>query len=268
MAYLSREQGQNIYYESHGEGDFAVVLIHGWGMSGRTWDYTLPALLAAGHRTVTIDHRGCGQSDKDFADVGISAIAGDVVALVKELGLKQVILNGWSLGGAVAVEAASTLGSQCIGLALTCAATPAYIQKADFPHGGTEEDMAGTVAGLYADRVNVLAGISAGVCASEVSPNVVQWMENIFLQGSPTAVETIAELGPLDQRDMLGALTIPIVSFIGAQDGVVDPNVCRSVKDYNANAQMIEFADSGHAPFIDETERYNTELLSFVASNS
>ena len=62
---------------------------------------------AAGHRVVLIDHRGCGESSKDFADMGIEAIAGDVVALVEHLGLSKVVLNGWSLGGSVVVAAAT-----------------------------------------------------------------------------------------------------------------------------------------------------------------
>ncbi|MEM8496766.1 MAG: alpha/beta hydrolase [Pseudomonadota bacterium] len=264
MAYLAREQGQNVYYEDYGTGDKAIVLIHGWGMGVRTWDYTLPALNAAGHRVVLIDHRGCGKSDKDFNDMSINSIAGDVCALVEELGLASVVLNGWSLGGAVAVAAADTLGDRCAGVALTCAATPLYLQRDDFPHGGTEEAMAGTVAGLDADRVNFLMGLSQGVCATEVGPVVEQWMWEIFMEASPLAVATIAELGPLDQRDTLAGLNVPIVSFVGAKDVVVDPEICRSVSRFNSMANVVEFEESGHAPFIDEAERYNNELLAFL----
>ena len=139
MAYLEREQNKQVYFEDYGSGDNAIVLIHGWGMGVRTWDYTLPALVAAGYRVVALDHRGCGKSDMDFADMGIASIAGDVVAIVKSLGLKQVVLNGWSLGGAVAVEAASQLGETCCGLVLTCGATPVYFQKSDYPYGGTAQ---------------------------------------------------------------------------------------------------------------------------------
>ncbi len=266
MAYLTREQGQNVYYEDYGTGDKAIMLIHGWGMGVRAWDYTLPALSAAGHRVVLIDHRGCGKSDKDFNDMSINSIAGDVCALVDELGLTSVVLNGWSLGGAVAVAAADTLGDRCAGVALTCAATPLYLQRDDFPHGGTEEAMAETVAGINADRVNFLMGLSQGVCATEVGPVVEQWMWEIFMEASPLAVATIAELGPLDQRDTLAGLNVPIVSFVGAKDVVVDPEICRSVSGFNSRANVVEFEESGHAPFIDEAARYNSELLAFLGS--
>lgn len=266
MAYLERENGHRVYYEDYGSGDSAILLIHGWGMNLRAWDYSLDALIEEGFRVVALDHRGCGESDKDFADLGIAAIAADAVALAAHLKLERVVLNGWSLGGAVAVEAASELGARCAGLFLTCAASPAYLQKSDFPYGGTDQALADTLVAMSADRVNFLAAMSQGVCASEVSDDVIRWMLAMFLKSSPQAAKSLAELGPLDQRGTLASLEMPIVSLVGAKDQVVDPQVCRSVIEYNAGAKLLEFEDSGHAPFIDETSRYNSELISFIRS--
>lgn len=264
MAFLERENGRRVYYEDNGSGERAVILVHGWGMSLRMWDYTLPALTAAGYRVVALDHRGCGQSDKDFADMGIDAIAGDVQALVSELGLQRVILNGWSLGGAVVVAAAAGLGDACGGLVLTCGATPAYLQKPDFPYGGTEDALAATLEALAADRAAFLMALSEGVCAAEVSPAVTNWMWQSFMDASPMAARALAELGPLDQRALLASLSVPILAFVGGKDGVVDPAVCRSVAEFNPGAEVMEFPDAGHAPFIEETARYNRELLHFL----
>ena len=68
MARLKVDGEKSIYFEDVGSGDKALILIHGWGMSGRTWDSVLIPLLDAGLRVITIDHRGCGRSDHDFAD--------------------------------------------------------------------------------------------------------------------------------------------------------------------------------------------------------
>jgi non-heme chloroperoxidase len=266
MSSLAREDGKQVYFEDYGSGDSAVLLVHGWGMSLRAWDYTLPALTAAGHRVVLLDHRGCGQSSKDFADMGLEAIVGDVVALVEHLGLQRVVLNGWSLGGAVVVAAAHQLGTRCSGLVLTCGATPCYLQKPDYPHGGTDEALAETLAAMAADRVNFLAALSAGVFASEVSQQVIDWNWNIFMQSSPLAAQALGDLGPLDQRDILAGLQVPVLSYIGGQDAVVDPAVCRSVGDYAGNVTLVECAESGHAPFIEQCDFYNHELLNFVAA--
>ena len=263
MSFLETDTGGRVYYENYGHGDTALVLVHGWGMSVRTWDHVLPALAAAGLRVVLIDHRGCGASDKDFADMGIQAIAGDVVAIVEALSLRKVVLNGWSLGGAVVVEAASRLGSACAGLVLTGGATPAYVQKPDFPYGGTEEDMAGTLAGLAQDRVNFLQGLSQVICAKDVGANIENWFWQIFLQSSPLAAQTLGELASLDQREQLAGLTMPILSFVGDQDGFVAPDICRWVGAHNSNAKVVEFEGVGHAPFIEAQDEYLEALLQF-----
>lgn len=267
MSHLARDNGKTIYYEDHGAGDSAVVLVHGWGATVRAWDYTLPGLAAAGHRVVLLDHRGCGRSSKDFSDMSIEAIAGDVVALIEHLGLASVVLNGWSLGGAVVVAAAAQLGERCRGIVLTCGATPCYVQKADYPHGGTNEILEGTLAAMNADRVNFLAALSAGICASEVSPQVVDWMWHMFLQSSPLAAQSLGALGSLDQRAELAALQVPVLNVVGGLDAVVDPAVCRSVADYATDVTLVECAASGHAPFIEESELYHTELHKFISKH-
>src|SRR3546814_19705195 len=105
MARLAVEGTREIHYDHHKGGDGTpVVLVHGWGMNGRVWDYVLPYLLQAGHDVVVADQRACGRSDRDFTDVGIEALGSDVVALVEHLGLAKVVLNGWSLGGARSEE--------------------------------------------------------------------------------------------------------------------------------------------------------------------
>ena len=71
MALLEVEPGQNIYYEHYRGSGTPVVLVHGWGMTVRCWDLTLPALLDAGNEVVAFDERCCGHSDKDFSDASI-----------------------------------------------------------------------------------------------------------------------------------------------------------------------------------------------------
>jgi pimeloyl-[acyl-carrier protein] methyl ester esterase len=267
MAYLEREDGKQVYYEDYGFGDSALVLIHGWGMSVRTWDHVVPAVSAAGHRIVLMDHRGCGRSDMDFDDMGIKAIAGDIVALVDHLGLANVILNGWSLGGAVVVEAASRLGERCNALVLTGGATPIYVEKPDLPLGGTAEGMAETLAALNADRVNFFQGLSQVVCAKEVGETIENWFRDIFLESSPLAGQTLAELADLDQREILLNLDLPILSFVGDQDGFVAPDIPRWVADKHPRTKLVEYEGVGHAPFIEEQADYLAQLLVFVSEN-
>ena len=265
MAYLERKAGKRIYFEDYGEGDTAVVLVHGWGMSVRTWDFNLNAIREAGHRVVLLDHRGCGLSDKDFSDFSIEAIAEDLTALVDHLDLEKVVLNGWSLGGAVVMQAAHDLGARCAGVVLTCGATPAYLSKPDYPHGGEEGAMAATMEAMGANRAEFLWAMTQGVPAKPLGDVTLRWIWQIFMDSSPAAAASLAALGPLDQRAILADLGCPILSCVGAKDVVVDPDIPRSVASLNANARTHEFADCGHAPHMEDAPAYNQVLLEFVS---
>lgn len=267
MAKLAVDGDKSIYYEDIGGGDKALLMIHGWGMSGRVWDGVLLPLLEAGIRVITIDHRGCGRSEHDFADLGIDAIAGDVVKLVDTLGLSTVVLNGWSLGGAVATRAAHSLGSRCAGLVLTAGASPIYTQKPDLPLGGTAEDVEGVIAAMNADRVTFLAGLAHAVTAKPVSDAMLAWMGDTFIASAARASATLGELAHLDQRDIMAELDVPILSYICGQDGFVAPDISRWVADNHPRAVGVEYPESGHAPFIEERDDYLATLIEFVNSN-
>jgi pimeloyl-[acyl-carrier protein] methyl ester esterase len=266
MAFLTVDGDKRIYYEDHGAGDTALVLIHGWGMNGRVWDGVLVALLEAGHRVIVMDHRGCGRSDHDFEDLGIAAIAADVAHLVRERGVSRAVLNGWSLGGAVATQAAHDLGSLCVGLILTAGASPIYTQKPDLALGGTAEDVMGTVAGINADRINVLTAVAGAVCAKPISADLLSYMAWAFIDSSARATQTLAELAHLDQREMLLALDIPVLSFICGKDAFVAPQISQWVADNHPRATGVSYPESGHAPFIEEREAYLDEVQRFLGS--
>ena len=267
MSYLETKCGHSVFFEDYKANEAAtktMLLVHGWAMSTRCWDPILPVLRVAGMRVIALDHRGCGQSDKSFDDVSIGAIAGDIVNLVDHLKLNNVILNGWSLGGAVVVEAAARLGDQCAGLVLTGGATPVYTQKPDFPHGGTAEDVVGTVHAYQSNRIDFLHGLSQIVCVKEVGANVENWLYQMFLEASPFAGATLGELANSDQRQTLMGLDVPILSVFGSEDGFVAPSICSWVGENHPRARNVEFQGVGHAPFIEERESYLTALTEFV----
>lgn len=267
MSYLATECGRRIFfadYAAEQAEEGVVLLVHGWGVNSECWDPILPALKANGLRIITFDQRCCGSSDKTFHDVSIGAIAGDIVALVEHLGLTQVILNGWSLGGAVAVDAASKLGGRCAGLVLTGGATPIYVEKPDFPHGGSADDVAASVQAYETDRVDFLYGLSRIICSKKVGVHIENWFHQMFLTASPFAGRTLGELATSDQRKMLIGIKIPMLSIFGDSDQFVAPAICRWVGDNHPNARNVEFAGVGHAPFIEEREAYILSFMDFV----
>jgi len=265
LAFLDVENGRKIYYEHYSGTGRPVVHVHGWGASAHAWDTTVPVLLAQGHSVTLIEHRGCGRSDKDFVDVSIDAIASDVVALVGHLGLRRPVLNGWSLGGAVVVEAARRLGDDIGGLVLTGGATPRYTRADGWPYGATAQDVEGILGGLSADRPATFHAIASAVCAKPVSDRLVESMWLEFLQTGPTVATTMSGLIDLDQRDVVGQIPCPVLLLCGNQDAFVAFDGVKASEDMFRDARLVEFDGVGHAPFVEDPDTYRAELTTFLA---
>jgi pimeloyl-ACP methyl ester carboxylesterase len=261
---LARVGGRQIYFEHYAGRSPAVVLSHGWGMSCRAWDDTIARLTDRGHAVVAYDHRGCGRSDKDFADVSIEALGDDVVALCKHLALDAVVLNGWSLGGAVVVDAAAKLGPVLRGLVLSAGATPRFTRAPDFPHGGRAEDVAATVAALRAGRIAFLKGLYyGGVFAVDVGDDVKQRCWQIALEASPGADASLGALAHLDQRKSIASIRAPSLVIVGKRDGVVPADIGRAAAALLPNATLCEL-DCGHAPFLESPDAYHAALFELL----
>ncbi|NKQ51617.1 alpha/beta hydrolase [Amycolatopsis sp. K13G38] len=265
MAYLETEGSRRVYFEHYSGQGRPIVLVHGWCANARCWDTVAPALRANGNEVVLIDLRTCGRSDNDFDDASIDALGSDVVALCTRLGLRSPVINGWSLGGAVAVDAVAKLGAGAGGLVLTGGATPRYTSTSDWPHGGTTEDVEGVLAGLAADRATTLKGVADAVCAKPVSPEVVAWMWGMFCEMGPGGDASLRDLAGIDQRKALGSLALPVLFLHGDQDGFVPFSGAQAAAELCVDATLVPFPGCGHAPFLEDRETYLAELTAFLA---
>jgi non-heme chloroperoxidase len=264
MSHLEVEAGKSIYYEHYAGDGTPVVLVHGWGMGARIWDLTLPVLLEAGHEVVVYDHRCCGRSDKDFAGATTRSNAEDLVKLIDATGVSKPVVVGWSFGAAIVAEAAGMLGDRIAAIALVGPPTPRYTQAEGYPHGGTAEIMEQTLAALRDTRPEFLHGLTEGVCHTNPGANAIEWMWQMFMETSPRADDGLRDLGEIDHREVLPTIEVPALVCRGAHDAVVDPAIAGVCADLLPNSRLVEFADSGHAPFIEERERFNGELLAFA----
>ncbi|WP_230486349.1 alpha/beta fold hydrolase [Paenibacillus polymyxa] len=106
------EQGQ-------GQGDTALVFLHFYGGSTRTWSKMIDVLKEE-HRCIAYDQREWGSSDKSATSYTIEDLADDAHALIQELGLKRYVLVGHSMGGKAAQLLASRNPSGFRSLNLSC----------------------------------------------------------------------------------------------------------------------------------------------------
>lgn len=107
--------GVPIHYHAEGSGAPALLFVHGWSCDGSYWVDQLP-YFAKSHRVVTVDLAGHGESGAGRTDWTMKAFGADVKAVMDELDLKDVVLIGHSMGGAVIVEAALAMPNRVRGL--------------------------------------------------------------------------------------------------------------------------------------------------------
>jgi len=113
-------RGRRINYREHGTGSRVVVLAHGLLMDSRMYIKLAPALAARGHRVISIDLPGHGESDQphDMTAYSMQEYGRDVIALLDHLGLAQAVIGGTSLGANVALEVAVLAPSRVRALVL------------------------------------------------------------------------------------------------------------------------------------------------------
>ena len=102
--YLAADGG-TIAYEVAGSGPL-VVLAHGMGDSRAAYRAVVPQLVAAGYRVAAVDLRGCGESSADWPAWSRTAIAGDLLAVIRHLGGPAVLVGHSISGGAATIAAA------------------------------------------------------------------------------------------------------------------------------------------------------------------
>lgn len=95
------------------------LLAHGLASNARMWDGVAARLNERGHTAVTVDLRGHGRSSKPVSPYAVSAVADDLAALVRGLGLERPVVAGQSWGGNVVIELAArhpglTRGLVCV----------------------------------------------------------------------------------------------------------------------------------------------------------
>src|SRR4030095_9707905 len=139
-------------YEDHGKGS-PVVLIHGWPLSGASWEKQTAALLAAGHRVITYDRRGFGRSSKPAAGYTYDTFAADLDKLLKKLDLKKVALVGFSMGSGEVTRYLGKYGRTPGPKSVRIRALGAYLVKAkDNPEGVDDKVFENIKAAIRADR--------------------------------------------------------------------------------------------------------------------
>lgn len=112
--------GTRLRYRAFGGGPRAVVLVHGWMVSGAVWNDLLEAWQPEGVRLLVPDLRGAGSSEPSRSDYALARYAEDVIAVMTAAGVDRAVVAGHSMGGQIAQLVAATAPKRVEGLVLVC----------------------------------------------------------------------------------------------------------------------------------------------------
>jgi non-heme chloroperoxidase len=261
----------HLHYEDHGSGD-PVVLIHGYPLSGASWEKQIPALLAAGHRVITYDRRGFGKSSQPAAGYNYDTFAEDLNKLVTELNLRDFALVGFSMGGGEVARYIGKYGSMGVTKAVIIGGIPPFLLK-------TSDNLEGVDGSVFEGIRNAVASDRYAFfteffknfyntdvfLGKRVSEQAVQASWNVAAGASATASLACVPTWLEDFRNDLKRIDVPTLVIHGDADRIV-PLAASGQRTASLikGARLVAIQEGPHAVNWTHADEVNRELVNFL----
>ena len=262
----------NLHVTDFGPADApAIILIHGWSQCGLSFLRQYPP--AETYRPIIADLRGHGQSDKltDPAAYDSSEPwAFDIKAIIETLNLPSPLLVGWSMGGWVLNDYIRTYGdSQIAGLALVGSSitTGKKLPPEALAVRSTNPDVAakGMMGDDLAENLRATAKFVQACFSTRLPTNELTFMTG-FNMLCPPAARRPSRTRNEDYCDTSAKISKPALILWGKHEQLAPAPMGEQAASTIPNAQALEYENSGHAPFWEEADRFNTDLAAFAKS--
>jgi pimeloyl-ACP methyl ester carboxylesterase len=258
-------EGGSLFYEAAGSGS-TVILIHGGNLDRRMWDPQFE-LLRKRFRVMRYDARGYGRSSA--ADQPFSA-HDDLAALMRGLHIERASIVGLSLGGRIAIDFALKYPEMVDRLVL---AAPGISGGSWAPSTDTTWLASATAAAERNDSVGVaLAWLGSDYIRSALHPpERAAWLRQISIENSGYWGGVIRHKGELEQAakppaaDRLETLRVPVLLMVGGNDTPYIHEVAAAITARVSHVRRVDIPSVGHMLNLEATERFNAELLKFLA---
>ncbi|WP_423394369.1 alpha/beta fold hydrolase [Burkholderia sp. LMG 21824] len=212
MATDIHANGIRIRVSEQGHGEVALVFLHYWGGSSRTWRFVADELSDA-YRTVATDHRGWGHSEAPEAGYTIADLADDAQGVIAALGLKRYVLVGHSMGGKTAQLLASRRPRGLEGVVLVAPSPPSPMQLPDAQRAG--------MAGAYDTRESIGQVVDHVLAGSPLEPARREQVIEDSLRGAPQAKFAWPNVAMReDITAEVAAIDVPVLVIAGERDQV------------------------------------------------
>ncbi|OFY52157.1 MAG: alpha/beta hydrolase [Bacteroidetes bacterium GWF2_41_31] len=267
VEYIEVEPNVRLHITDAGKGS-PIVLIHGWPLSDEMYEYQYNALMKNNFRAIGITLRGFGKSDKPYGAYDYDTHALDIKNVLSTLDIKDAVLVGFSMGGSIAIRYVSKYkGAHVSKLVLCGAAAPIWTQRDDFKFNLPKSAVDELIELNYKDRPHLLSNFGKIFSATETSLNkgIRGWLNGINLSASSYATaQCLIALRDTDLRPDLEKITIPTLIMHGKKDKICSFDLAEQMKAGISGSHIVAFENSGHSMFLEETDKFNSEVIKFA----
>ena len=265
----------DLYYEDHGAGQ-PVVLIHGFPLSGRSWEKQISALLNAGYRVIAYDRRGFGKSSQPVSGYDYDTFAADLQTLITQLDLRNVVLAGMSMGGGEVARYLGKYGSERVSKAAIISGVPPFLLKtADNPEGLDKSVFDGIMASIVKDRLAFMTEFLANFyntdtnLGTRVSSEAVHHSWIIGAGASPTGTLACVPTWYTDFRQDLARIDVPTLVLHGDQDRIL-PIAASGLRTPKLikGSKLVVIEGAPHGLLWTHADQVNRELLGFLGQSA
>ncbi|MDY7030273.1 MAG: alpha/beta hydrolase [Spirochaetota bacterium] len=262
--FLDKGEKQ-LYYEVQGDGEPALLFVHGWLGSGAVWREQVP-YFSQKRRVVTFDLTGYGRSAKPKGlrytpDVWFD----DIDLLIEQNKLNKPVLIGWSMGGDIAIGYALSR-PEALSKLVIVDSTPLLVAPPEVFEYGTPPEMAEQIAeAMQNDFSTGTRGFAEMLFPEPDSDGLKDEFHAITQQTTALiALDSIGNAGAVDLRPMLDQVQIPTLVLHGENDAVCPLGAGQCLYDMIPNARIHTFPGKGHAPFLTDAQAFNERLADFI----
>ncbi|SCC14449.1 pimeloyl-[acyl-carrier protein] methyl ester esterase [Kosakonia oryzendophytica] len=248
----------DIWWQTKGEGDCHLVLLHGWGLNAQVWDCITPELST--HFTLhLVDLPGYGRS-RGFTALTLRQMTDLILSQAPE----KAVWLGWSLGGLVASQAA-LLAPERVNALVTVASSPCFSAQDDW--AGIKPDvLAGFQHQLSEDfQRTVERFLALQTLGTETAKQDARLLKSAVLSLDMPSAEVLNGgleiLKTVDLREVLTGLSMPFLRLYGRLDGLVPRKIVPLLDEMWPESESVIFPKAAHAPFISHPDAFCDTLV-------
>jgi pimeloyl-ACP methyl ester carboxylesterase len=260
VSHFANLDGTKVHYDSYGQGDEAVVFIHGWTCDSTFWKAQAP--IYEKRRSLLVDLPGHGLSDKPEIPYTMEMFARAVDAVLTDANVRKATLVGHSMGTPVAVQFLRLHPEKVAGLVIV----DGFIPQPPKDEAEREKQKAQSAERVKAYRAPDYESVARRMLdfmfTKQTNPALRKSIETKMLSAPQyvmaSAMEGMAAMAPLTEsypRLPVGAVMVKRGNSTGYQ---------KFLKDHFDLVGYREFDDAGHFLMMEQPEKFNAILLQFL----